>query len=101
MDDNQVNGRISVKQKEISVESDPTKKAEMQKELEILNWRKQIIFFQNKITQITEMKNYKVEIWFGPNKTELVLGGSNSAHALMIARKAYPQGRIISAKPAK
>lgn len=52
MDENQVNGSISVKQKEISVESDPTKKSELQKELEILNWRKQIIFSQNKITQI-------------------------------------------------
>lgn len=47
------------------------------------------------------MKNFRVEIWFGPNKSELVLGGSNSAHALMIAKKVYPQGRIISAKPIK
>ena len=47
------------------------------------------------------MNYYKVEIWFGANKTELVLGGSNAAHALVIARAAYPQGRIISAKPVK
>lgn len=57
MDDNQINGRISVKQREISVELDPTKKAELQKELEILNWRKQIIFAQNKITQIRNGMN--------------------------------------------
>ena len=57
MDDNQINGRISVKQREISVEIDPTKKAELQKELEILNWRKQIIFAQNKITQIINGMN--------------------------------------------
>lgn len=51
MEENEINGKISIKQKEISV-ADSIKKAELQKELEILNWRKQIIFAQNKITQI-------------------------------------------------
>ena len=53
MDENEINGKISIKQKEISVERDPNKKSEMDRELQILNMRKQIIFFQNKITQIT------------------------------------------------
>lgn len=52
MDENEINGKISIKQMEISVERDNKKKSEMNRELQILNMRKQIIFFQNKITQI-------------------------------------------------
>ena len=47
------------------------------------------------------MTSYRIEIWFGPNRTEMILGASNAAHALLLARKIYPQGKIISAKPEK
>lgn len=47
-----VNGKISVKQQEVNVERDPLKKASLQKELQILNFRKQINFFRDKIKQI-------------------------------------------------
>ena len=47
------------------------------------------------------MKNFNVEVWFGPNKTNLVLAGANSANAILIAKKVYPNGRVISAKEIK
>ena len=47
-----INGKISVKQQEVNVERDPTKKARLQKELQILNFRKQIDFYREKIKQI-------------------------------------------------
>lgn len=52
MDKNDVNGKIAVKQKEISVEIDSNKKTEMQKELQILLLRKEINFARQKIKQI-------------------------------------------------
>lgn len=52
MKNNELEGKIQVKQKEISVENDPVKKSNLQKELQILNFRKQINFYKNKITQI-------------------------------------------------
>ena len=47
-----IEGKIQVKQKEISVERDPTKKANLEKELQILNSRKQLNFSREKITQL-------------------------------------------------
>lgn len=52
MDQNEITGKINIKRVEISNERDPNKKMELQRELEILNLRKQIIFIQGKITQI-------------------------------------------------
>ncbi len=52
MDENDINGKLAVKQKEISVEKNPERKSRLQQELQILNWRKQIEFFKNKITQL-------------------------------------------------
>ncbi len=52
MENNEIEGKIQVKQKEISVERDPSKKANLEKELQILNIRKQINFFRDKITQL-------------------------------------------------
>lgn len=52
MDKNDVNGKIAVKQKEISVELDSNKKTEMQKELQVLLLRKEINFAMQKIKQI-------------------------------------------------
>lgn len=49
---NTIGAKIEVKRKEISVENDFNKKARLQKELQILELRKQIISFQEKITQI-------------------------------------------------
>lgn len=49
MDENQINGQIAVKQKEISV-ADPEKKKVLQAELLKLNLRKQLLK-QTKITQ--------------------------------------------------
>lgn len=52
MDENNINGKIQLKQKEISIENDPEKKSKLQRELQILNFRKQIDFYRNKINQI-------------------------------------------------
>ena len=52
MYENEINGKIAIKRKEIEIETDPNKKSEMDRELQILNMRKQIFFFQNKIKQI-------------------------------------------------
>lgn len=52
MDENDINGKIQLKQKEISIEKDPEKKSRLQQELQILNFRNQIDFYRNKITQI-------------------------------------------------
>ena len=52
MNNDEINGKIAVKQKEISVEQNPNKKAELQKDLQVLNLRMQIISFQNRIEQI-------------------------------------------------
>lgn len=52
MEENELNGKIALKQKEISIERDSQKKANLQKELQILNFRKQIDFYRSKINQI-------------------------------------------------
>lgn len=49
MDENNLDSRIAVKQKEIQVERDPNKKRELQSDLEILNLRKQIEMLRDKI----------------------------------------------------
>lgn len=52
MENDDIGAKIEVKQKEISVEQDFNRKAKLQKELQILELRKQIISFQNRIEQI-------------------------------------------------
>ncbi len=52
MENDDINGKISVKQKEISIEQNPNKKAKLNNDLQILNLRKQIITFQKRIEQI-------------------------------------------------
>ena len=52
MENNEIDGKIAVKQKEVTVEHDPNRKAKLQKDLQILNLRKQIISFQYRIEQI-------------------------------------------------
>lgn len=47
------------------------------------------------------MKSFKVEIWFGVQRTELMLSASNASHAITIAKRVYPNGRVISAKEVK
>lgn len=47
------------------------------------------------------MKRYNVEIWYGPQKTKLVLMAHNSAQAISLAKKVYPTGRVISAQEIK
>lgn len=49
MDENNLDGRIAIKQKEIQVERDPNKKRQLQNDLEILNLRKQIERLRDKI----------------------------------------------------
>ena len=49
MEENNLDAKIAVKNKEIQVETDPNKKAEYQRDLEILNLRKQIEALRNKI----------------------------------------------------
>lgn len=43
------------------------------------------------------MKSFQVEIWFGSQRTNLVLQAHNSAQAISIAKKVYPSGRVIKA----
>lgn len=47
------------------------------------------------------MKSFSVEIWFGVQRTKIVLQASNSAHAIVIAKKIYPNARLVSAKQVK
>lgn len=49
MENNNIDGKIAIKNKEIQVEKDPNKKAQFQRELEILNLRKQIEILKSKI----------------------------------------------------
>jgi hypothetical protein len=46
MDLNDLNGKIAVKQKEISVERDQNKKYELQRQLQVLQLKKQIASFK-------------------------------------------------------
>lgn len=52
METNDIDGKIAVKQKEISVEREPNKRAVLHRDLQVLNLRKQIISFQERIEQI-------------------------------------------------
>jgi len=52
MENNDIGAKIEVKRKEISVEKDFNRKAKLQKELQILELRKQIISFKERIEQI-------------------------------------------------
>lgn len=47
------------------------------------------------------MKNFKIEIWFSGQKTDLVLTAANSAHAITLAKKVYPSGRVVAAREVK
>jgi hypothetical protein len=49
MEENNIDGRIQIKKSEIQYETDPNKKAELQRDLEILNLRKQIETLKDKI----------------------------------------------------
>lgn len=52
MEESDLNGRIAVKQKEVSVEQDPNKKAELQNQLKVLNFRKDIEDIKQKISRL-------------------------------------------------
>lgn len=52
MEENDINARIAVKQKEVSVEKDPNRKSQLQNELQILNFRKQIEDIKDKIRRL-------------------------------------------------
>lgn len=47
------------------------------------------------------MKSYNVQIWYGSQKTKLVLMAHNTAEAISLAKKVYPSGRVISAQEIK
>ena len=49
---NDINGKIALKQKEVSIEKDPNRKAQLQNELQILNFRKQIEEIKLKIKRL-------------------------------------------------
>ena len=44
------------------------------------------------------MKNYKVELWFGVHKTNIVLTAGNVSHAIVIAKRIYPNAKVVTAK---
>lgn len=44
------------------------------------------------------MKQYKVKMWIGANKTEISVTAQNSPNAMQIARKLFPSANVISAK---
>lgn len=43
------------------------------------------------------MKQYKVRIWVGSSPTEVIVTAANSANALSIARRLYPNARVVNA----
>lgn len=44
------------------------------------------------------MNQFKVRMWVDSRPTEIVVGASTSATALVIAKKMYPMSRVVSAK---
>lgn len=44
------------------------------------------------------MKQYKVKMWIGANKTEILVTAQNSPNAMHIARQLFPSANVISAK---
>lgn len=44
------------------------------------------------------MKSYSVEVWFGVHKTNIVLTAGNVSHAIVIAKRIYPNAKVVSAK---
>jgi hypothetical protein len=44
------------------------------------------------------MKQYKVKMWIGANKTEISVTAQNSPNAMQIARQLFPSANVISAK---
>lgn len=52
MENNEIDGKIAVTQKKIAVEIDQNKRNYLQKELQILNWKKMIISFKEKISNL-------------------------------------------------
>jgi len=54
----------------------------------------------NKITENNKNNNgkyYKVKIWFGGMPSEIIVSSGNSASALVIAKRMFPNARVISA----
>lgn len=47
------------------------------------------------------MRSFKVEVWYGPNKTSLVVSATNAAQAIFITKKMYPTARVVSAQSIK
>lgn len=47
------------------------------------------------------MKSFRVEVWYGANKTDLGLTAGNPAHAMVIAKRVYPSGRVVAAREIK
>ena len=41
---------------------------------------------------------YKVKIWLGVFPTDIIISASNSANAFVIAKKMFPNARVVSAK---
>lgn len=52
MNEIDINAKIAVKQKEVSVEQDPNRKSQLQNELQILIFRKQIEDIKAKIKRL-------------------------------------------------
>ncbi|UPT70221.1 MAG: hypothetical protein M0D53_14105 [Flavobacterium sp. JAD_PAG50586_2] len=44
------------------------------------------------------MKEFKVIMWIGASKTEILVIAQNSPNAMQIAKKLYPSANVISAK---
>ena len=47
---------------------------------------------------LKKIKLFKVKMWLGGIPTQIVVNASNSAQALVLARKMYSTAKIISAK---
>ena len=45
------------------------------------------------------MREYKVRALFNSKPTEIVIKATSSSNALIIAKKMYPNGKILNAKP--
>lgn len=44
------------------------------------------------------MTQFKVYMWVGASKTDVVVTAQNSAHAMQVARKLFPMAIVINAK---
>lgn len=58
-----------------------------------------LLSIKSKDEVLLEQKLFKVNIWLGPYKTQVVVFSDNSASARILAGKLYPNAKVFGAEP--